>query len=112
VRSGVYGVAYRDKKVVGVFAFSCAASLYYVQGFKSLASEVLHFKNFSHDGIVGVGAITYGTAIRINNECKTSPTNFENKGVRQGIIQSDKQLNPGAKTNYFRSSGSNGCKIC
>jgi hypothetical protein len=35
-----------------------------VQGFTNpLASEVLHFKNFSHDGIVGVGAITYGAQV-------------------------------------------------
>jgi hypothetical protein len=46
-----------------------------------------------------VGAITYGAqqlglAIEVQN---FSATNFENKGVRQGIIQSDKQLNPGEK---------------
>jgi hypothetical protein len=39
-----------------------------------------------------------------------SATNFENKGVRQGIIQSDKQLNPGAKTNYWSSEAM--AKIC
>jgi phage portal protein BeeE len=58
--------------------------LYYVQGFTNplLASEVLHFKNFTLDGIVGVGAITlWRTAIGINNWVQNfSATNFENKG--------------------------------
>lgn len=73
--------------------------LYYVQGFKDplLASEVLHFKNFSHDGIVGVGAITYGAqqlglAIEVQN---FSATNFANKGVRQGVISTEKTIEKG-----------------
>jgi hypothetical protein len=45
-----------------------------------------------------VGAITYGAQLGLAIEVQNfSATNFENKGVRQGIIQSDKQLNPGAK---------------
>lgn len=68
--------------------------LYDVQGFSQplLASEVIHWKNFSHDGIVGVGAITYGAqqmglAIEVQN---FSATNFANKGVRQGVLETDK----------------------
>lgn len=76
--------------------------LYDVQGYAQplLASEVIHIKNFSHDGIVGVGAITYGAqqlglAIEVQN---FSASNFGNKGLRQGVIESDKKLNPEAKT--------------
>lgn len=76
--------------------------VYDVLGYQNplLASEVLHFKHFSHDGIVGVGAITYGAQqLGMAIEVQTySATNFENKGISQGIIQSEKQLNPTAKT--------------
>jgi hypothetical protein len=59
-----------------------------------------------------VGAITYGAQLGLAIEVQNfSATNFENKGVRQGIIQSDKQLNPGAKKLITAGSGSNGCKI-
>ncbi|MBF4484424.1 phage portal protein [Flavobacterium sp. CSZ] len=73
--------------------------LYDVRGYDKplLASEVLHFKNFSHNGIVGVGVITYaaqqlGMALEVQ---QFSATNFENKGVRQGVIQTDKTIEKG-----------------
>lgn len=73
--------------------------LYNVNGYDKplLASEVLHFKNFSHNGIVGVGVITYaaqqlGLAIEVQ---EYSVTNFQNKGVRQGVIQTDKTIEKG-----------------
>ncbi|MFH6966472.1 phage portal protein [Flavobacterium sp. FlaQc-28] len=73
--------------------------LYDVRGYDKplLASEVLHFKNFSHNGIVGVGVITYaaqqfGIAIEVQN---FSATNLQNKGVRQGVIQTDKTIEKG-----------------
>ncbi|WP_281225375.1 phage portal protein [Flavobacterium aquiphilum] len=73
--------------------------LYDVQGFSQslLASEVLHWKNFSHDGIVGVGAITYGAQqLGLAIETQTySATNFANKGVRQGVLETDKIISEG-----------------
>lgn len=73
--------------------------LYYVTGYDKplFASEVLHFKNFSHDGIVGVGVVTYaaqqlGMSLEVQ---QFSATNFENKGVRQGVIQTDKTIEKG-----------------
>lgn len=62
-----------------------------------LSSEVLHFKNFSHNGIVGISCITYAAqqlnmAIEVQN---FSATNFENKGVRQGVISTDKTVEKG-----------------
>jgi hypothetical protein len=51
-----------------------------------LASEVLHFKNFSRRNRRRGRNNLWRTAIRIAMRCKTSATNFENKGVRQGII--------------------------
>ncbi|WP_298220832.1 phage portal protein [Flavobacterium sp.] len=71
--------------------------LYYVRGYNKplLSSEVLHFKNFTHNGFVGVGVITYAAqqmnlAIEVQ---QFSITNFENKGVRNGVIETDKTLN-------------------
>jgi hypothetical protein len=62
--------------------------LLYVQGFTNplLASEVLHFKNFSRRNRRRGRNNLWRTAIRIAMRCKTSATNFENKGVRQGVI--------------------------
>jgi HK97 family phage portal protein len=73
--------------------------LYDVRGYKEplLASEVLHFKNLSHNGIVGVSVITYAAQqLNLAIEVQTfSATNFENKGVRQGVIQTDKTIEKG-----------------
>lgn len=62
-----------------------------------LASEVLHWKHFTHDGIVGIAPITYGAqqlglAIEVQ---EFSATNFANKGVRQGVVESDKTITQG-----------------
>lgn len=73
--------------------------VYDVRGFDQplLASEVLHFKNFSHNGIVGISCISYAAqqlnmAIEVQ---KYSATNFENKGVRQGVISTEKTVDKG-----------------
>lgn len=64
-----------------------------------LASEVLHWMHFTLNGVVGVAPITYGAQqLGLAIEVQTySATNFENKGVRQGVIEGEKQLNPAAK---------------
>jgi len=73
--------------------------VYDVQGYDKplLASEVLHFKNFSHNGITGVGVITYAAQqLNLAIEVQTfTATNFENKGVRQGVIETDKVVSSG-----------------
>ena len=73
--------------------------LYDVHGYVEplLGSEVLHWKNFSHNGIVGVGAITYGAQqLGLAIEVQTySATNFANKGVRQGVVETDKVISTG-----------------
>lgn len=70
--------------------------LYFIKGYDKpfLSSEVLHFKLFTHNGIVGVGPITYAAqqmniAIEIQN---FSATNFESKGIRNGVISTEKTL--------------------
>jgi HK97 family phage portal protein len=70
--------------------------LYDVIGYAQplMASEVLHFKNFTHNGIVGVGTISYaaqqlGMALEVQT---FSATNYENKGVRQGVVETDKVI--------------------
>jgi HK97 family phage portal protein len=73
--------------------------LYFVHGYKDplFASEVLHFKNLSHNGITGVGVVTYAAQqLNLAIEVQTfSATNFENKGVRQGVIETDKVIEKG-----------------
>lgn len=75
--------------------------VYDVRGYDRplLASEVIHWKHFTHDGIVGIAPITYGAqqlglAIEVQ---EFSATNFANKGVRQGVVHYDKPANPEAK---------------
>jgi len=70
--------------------------LYYVKGYANpfLSSEVIHLKMFTHNGIIGISPITYAAqqlniAVEIQN---FSGTNFENKGVRNGVIETDKQV--------------------
>lgn len=75
--------------------------VYFISGFPKgfLSSEVLHFKNFSHNGIVGVSVITYA-AQQFNMALSVqefSATNYENKGVRQGVIETDKQIKSESK---------------
>lgn len=73
--------------------------IYIVKGYDQplLASEVLHFKNLSHNGIVGVSIITYAAQqLNLAIEVQTfSATNFENKGVRQGVVETDKVVTTG-----------------
>lgn len=67
--------------------------LYYIKGHRPhLSSEVIHIKMFTHNGIVGISPITYAAqqlniAVEIQN---FSATNFEAKGVRNGVIETDK----------------------
>lgn len=73
--------------------------LYDVNGYSQplLGSEVLHFKNFSHNGIVGFGVIAYA-AMQLNLAIEVqafSATNFENKGMRQGVVETDKVITQG-----------------
>jgi len=62
-----------------------------------LASEVLHWMHFTLNGIVGVAPITYGAQqLGLAIEVQTySATNFANKGVRQGVVESDKTITKG-----------------
>jgi HK97 family phage portal protein len=70
--------------------------VYDVQGYAQplLASEVLHFKQFSHNGIVGISCISYAAQqLNMAIDVQTySATNFENKGVRQGVVETDKVI--------------------
>lgn len=73
--------------------------MYDVQGYSQplLAFEVLHFKNFTHNGIVGVSVIT-NAAQQLNlaiDVQEFSATNFQNKGVRQGVVETDKVITAG-----------------
>jgi HK97 family phage portal protein len=72
---------------------------YYVKGYDKplLSSEVLHFKQFSLDGICGISTIKYA-ALQLGLSLKTqelSITNYDNKGVRQGVIETDKVMAKG-----------------
>lgn len=72
---------------------------YYVKGYDKplLSSEVLHFKQFSLDGICGISTIKYA-AMQLGLSLKTQElaiTNYDNKGVRQGVIETEKVLSKG-----------------
>jgi HK97 family phage portal protein len=77
--------------------------LYKIKGYANmlLSSEVIHWKQFSHNGIVGVSVITYA-AQQLNMAIEVqefSATNFENKGIRQGVVETEKAITAaGAKT--------------
>ncbi|WP_119792054.1 phage portal protein [Flavobacterium anhuiense] len=67
---------------------------YYIKGMKLplMSNEVLHFKQFSLNGIVGISTITFA-AMQLDMTLKSqefSASNLENKGVRQGVIETDK----------------------
>ena len=71
--------------------------LYYIKGLKEplFSSEVLHFKQFSLNGIVGISTISYAAqqlGIAISTQ-EFSATNFESKGVSKGVIETDKVVN-------------------
>ncbi len=68
---------------------------YFIKGGKTLFSEdVLHLRGLSLDGITGLGFITYAClTLNIAIEVQEfSYVNFESKGVRQGVIESDKVI--------------------
>lgn len=73
--------------------------LYKIKGHSQpfLASEVIHWKGFTHNGIVGISVIAYA-ALQMNMALEVqefSATNFENKGVRQGVVETDKVISKG-----------------
>lgn len=68
---------------------------YHIKGGEVLLShEVLHFRAFSFDGVCGMsfikfGALSMGIAIEVQN---FSYANAQNKGTRQGVIETDKLI--------------------
>ncbi|BFM41667.1 phage portal protein [Flavobacterium sp. CFS9] len=69
---------------------------YYVNGMADplMSSEVLHFKQFSLNGLVGIPTITFA-AMQLNLALKTqefATMNLDNKGVRQGVISTEKVI--------------------
>ena len=75
---------------------SAEGLIYRIKGYDTtlLSSEVIHLKQFSHNGIVGVSVITYA-AQQLNMAIEVqefSATNFENKGIRQGVVETDKAI--------------------
>lgn len=78
--------------------FSEGRLVYMVKGnINLLSTEVLHFKGFTHDGIVGVPVITYaaqqlGMALKVQ---EFSATSVSNKGVRTGVVETDKTVTTG-----------------
>ncbi len=79
--------------------------LYFINGLKTplMSFEVLHFKQYVLNGVVGVSSITYG-AIQMGLSLSVqdfSVTNFNAKGVRQGVIETDKQI-PTGKANIIQ----------
>ncbi|KQS45921.1 hypothetical protein ASG38_15030 [Flavobacterium sp. Leaf359] len=66
-------------------------------GTRLLADEVLHFKGFSLNGIVGISVISYaaiqmGMALEVQ---EFSATSIANKGVRTGVVETEKAVTEG-----------------
>lgn len=59
------------------------------------SANVLHFKGFSLDGVMGIGVISFAAAqLGILLEAQTyAGTVFENRGVGYGVIESDADVN-------------------
>lgn len=69
---------------------------YFIRGLKQplMSYEVLHFKQFSLNGIVGISTITFA-AMQLGLALKSQEyaiTAIDNKGVRQGVIETDKVI--------------------
>lgn len=69
---------------------------YYIKGLSKplMSSELLHFKQFSLNGIVGISTITFA-AMQLGMALKSqeySITSIDNKGVRQGVVETDKVI--------------------
>lgn len=67
---------------------------YFIKGMNAplMSYEVLHFKQFSLNGIVGISTITFA-AMQLGIALKSQEflgVNIDNKGVRQGVIETDK----------------------
>lgn len=75
--------------------------LYYIRGYEKplLDTEVLHYKGMTLNGFVGVSVVTYA-AEQLGLALKTQAFSIEamnNKGVRQGVVETEKTVNPEGK---------------
>lgn len=75
--------------------------LYFIRGMAQplLGSEVLHYKGMTLNGLVGVSVVTYA-AEQMGLTLKTqafSVSAMDNKGVRQGVIETEKKVDSTAK---------------
>lgn len=80
--------------------------LYFVRNYEKalLASEVLHFKGMCLNGYVGISVVHYA-AEQLGLTLKTqafSITSMDNKGVRQGVVESDKTITSTGKTSIIQ----------
>jgi HK97 family phage portal protein len=60
------------------------------------SADILHFKGFSDDGLVGVGVVTYaakslGVSLDVQNFGQTV---YQNKGVSYGVLETDLEVDP------------------
>lgn len=75
--------------------------LYYIRGYEKplLDTEVLHYKGMTLNGFVGISVVTYA-AEQLGLTLKTQAFSIEamsNKGVRQGVVETEKTVNPEGK---------------
>lgn len=80
--------------------------IYTIVGYEKplLSSEVLHFKGMCLNGYVGVSVVHYA-AEQLGLALKTqafSVSAMDNKGVRQGVVESDKTIEKEAKKSIIQ----------
>lgn len=72
---------------------------YVIEGEVFLSSDILHFKAFSIDGIMGVSVIkwaAYNLGVNLDAQ-KYASTIYNDRGIGYGVIESDKQVQNDAK---------------
>ncbi|WP_353119485.1 phage portal protein [Myroides odoratus] len=72
---------------------------YMIKGEVFLSSDILHFKAFSIDGIMGVSVIkwaAYNLGVNLDAQ-KYASTIYNDRGIGYGVIESDKQVQNDAK---------------
>lgn len=72
---------------------------YVIKGEVFLSSDILHFKAFSIDGIMGIPVIkwaAYNLGVNLDAQ-KYASTIYNDRGIGYGVIESDKQVQNDAK---------------
>jgi len=83
-----------------VHVFKLSGSLFYkIKGKTYSSADILHFKGFTFDGILGVGVVTFAAKqLGISLDAQTYQQEvYKDRGLGYGVIESDKDVEIGNK---------------